>query len=255
MYKVLTLLLSILVAPVWAAPNGLRLVYDMSGDALTITRDAAGVFQLDGFPAPGLVLYEKLADGGLGTVYYQHPSVPGWLKVSPADLHTVVQRPRLAMGAPWQPYLGAPTRRYEVQLDGEVCDNWFTSPTAASMAGLNVADVVQIIAAVQFLNAGSAAAACERLSLPPAQAASMGLPLRLNGPNGPWALTTLEAAEINPIALPTSVVPINDDARLTIMLSQLSTPERTAFAEVNAGLPLAQQLAALEALLAASTSP
>jgi hypothetical protein len=231
--------------------SSMRLVYDMSGSELVITRDNNGTVQLDGLPVPGLVLYVPATK----VVYYQHPSLLGWLAIAPQHIAAQTTRPNIAMGAAWQPYLNSPTRRFEVVAGAQTCDNWFGSGKAASIAGLNVADLTHIIAALQYLNAGAAADVCEMLTVPLRMAHTIGLPLRLNGPNGVWELTELYAAEIPTIPLPTNPQPPDDDTRLTILLSQFSTEERTEFVKNYGGLPLTGQLEQLENMLLGSYSP
>lgn len=244
-------LAGLLPAAAVADGSGLRLVYDMGGVPLTITRDAHDTYQFDGLPVPGMVLYTPAT----GTVYYQHPALPYWLKIGQDNLASALVKPNIAMGAAWQPYLDAPTRRYEVVTGNTTCDNWFGSQKAASLAGLNIADMALVIAATQYLNAGNAADTCEMLDVPARMGETVGLPLRMNGPNGLWELMTLEHSSVAHIPLPDAPQPLDADARLSLLMSQLGETERKDFTTQYGQLPVEQQIEELQSLLGATYSP
>lgn len=226
--------------------TGLRLTYDMAGSPVTLQRDASGVVQVDGLPYPGLVLYTPAT----GVVYYQHPDETGWLAITPSDTNGYTVSATTVAGAAWQPYLDSPTRRWEVKGAQMPCDNWFTSQKAGSVAGLTAADLWRVFSSLQWLQAGSAAPVCDKLSVDATQAAQIGLPLYFNGPGGLWQLTELTQADIAPIALPATPQPVTDEARLRVLLHQFGPEDKEALLKDIGQLPLARQLEEIQKRLA-----
>ena len=229
----------------FAAENGLKLTYDMGGDALSITKDAAGTVQLDGLPYPGLVIYRP----DTRVVYYQHPDEPAWLAIKPDDVRGYGVSATLVAGAAWQPYMDAPTQRWVVKAAQMECDNWFASAKAGAVAGLNAADLTYVLTALQWLHAGVAAVPCERLNVTAQQGAQVGLPLYFTGPNGRWQLTDLSQGAVEPIVLPAAPQPADDAARLRILLYQFSPEDRQGIIKQVGKLPLSQQLQEIQKML------
>lgn len=225
--------------------TGLRLTYDMGGSPVTLTRDAAGTVQVDGLPYPGLVLYVPAT----GVVYYQHPEEVHWLAITPSDTEVYANPAVLVAGKPWQPYLDAPTQRWEVKVAQMQCDNWFTSAKAAAVSGLNVGDMWRVFTSLQWLQAGSAAPLCERLAVDAKASASVGLPLYFNAPGGLWQLTELTQAEVANIPLPSTPQPVDDDVRLRVLMHQFSPDDRAAVMKDISNLPVARQIEQVQKML------
>lgn len=235
---------------------GVRLTYDMSGVPLTISRDAQGTVQLDGLPYPGLVLYNTATK----TVYYQSPDLPDWIVVNADALSRYTISATVVAGAAWQPFMDSTTKRWAVKVPGadgkpQECDQWFASLKGAVMAGFNVGDLNRIVAALQWITAGSAAAACDRVAVDETQAQAIGLPIYFNGPNGKWHLSELVAARVPTIALPTNVTPLDDNLRLQLLMGQLGPDEKADFIKANGNLPVAKQVEAIEHMLGSEDIP
>lgn len=225
--------------------DGLRMVFDVDGAPVTWQMDAHGVVQVDGLPYPGLVLYVPAS----GVVYYQHPDEAEWLAVAPSMLDGYAYPTVLVDGGKWQPYLDAPTRRWEVKAAQLSCDNWFASAKAGAVTGLTAADVWRVFNAMQWLTAGDAAPVCERLAVAPEMAARVGLPLYFAGPAGRWQLTELGRVHVEEIAMPTNPQPVDDVVRLRLLMHQFGPEERRDMLREVDGLPVAQQLKRIQQML------
>lgn len=232
-------------AAVAAEGTGLRLTYDMSGVPLEITRDAHGTVQVDGLSYPGLVLYIPATQ----TVYYQPPDMPEWLAIPPTATEGYATPATVVPGAAWQPYLNSPTQRWQVKGAQMECDNWFASHKAGQVTGMTGADLLRILTTLQWLHAGKAAAPCEKLSLDDAAAKTIGLPLYFTGLSVRWQLTELVQTDIPTITLPASPVPVDDGARLRILLAQFGPEDRQQVLTEVEKLPLSQQLERIEKIL------
>lgn len=232
-----------LVMPI--ATEGLRMAFDVDGMPVNWQMDAAGTVQVDGLAYPGLILYVPAT----GVVYYQHPDEAEWLTVTPAMLEGYAYPTVLVEGAPWQPYLDAPTQRWEVKAAQMTCDNWFTSAKAGAVSGLTARDIWMVFNALQWLHAGNAAGVCERLEVAPAVAAKVGLPMYFSGPSGRWQLTQLGRVELPAIPLPTNPVPVDDAVRLRLLMHQFGPEERADILKEIGTLPVAQQLQRVQNLL------
>lgn len=233
--------------------QGIRVTFDAGGAPVTMTRDAAGTIQFDGLPYPGLVLYRP----STGVVYYQHPSEPLWLTVQPGQGQGVSAT--VAAGPAWQPWQGHPTQRWDIKggLDKAApsCGQWYGSADAAQQAGVSMADMIRVLAVLEWLNAGSKGPVCQRLAITPAEGARIGLPVYWMTLSGPWQLTEVVRAGVAPIALPDAVKPVDDSVRLQILLSQFAPEERQAFVRANGTLPVARQVEAIEGALSEMVMP
>ena len=78
------------------------------------------------------------------------------------------------------------------------------------------------------------------------QGVQLGLPLRWNTPNGPWQLVSVARTSVAPIALPEVVKPLDDTARLQLLLSQFGKEQRENFIRANSNLPVTQQVDLIE---------
>lgn len=227
------------------APTGLRLVYDMDGMTITLTRDDAGTVQVDGLPFPGLILYRP----DTRVVYYQQPESIGWLSITP-DMTAGYGSPAVAVaGAAWQPYMDAPTQRWEMKTAQMTCDNWFASAKAGQVAGLTGSDIQRVLITLQWLLNGKPGVACDRLMPDDATSARIGLPLYFSAMGGRWRLTAMEQGPVPTITLPESPRPADDDARLNILLKQWDSANRKKLLKDIADLPLAKQLEAVQRAL------
>ncbi|HEX2859703.1 MAG TPA: hypothetical protein VHP58_05860 [Alphaproteobacteria bacterium] len=248
---------AVVLAGVFASPahavEALRLTYDAAGSPVTFERDNAGTIQVDGLPYPGLVLYRP----SNGVVYYQHPDIPKWISVPTGT--AVGVSATLAKGAAWEKWQDQPSYRYDLKVTDngvqEDCGPLYASPGAGVQAGLNVADIWRILTAVAWLNAGKAAPACDRLVAEPAHGQAAGLPIHFNGPNGEWQLKELARTGVAKIDLPPAAEPVDEQARLDLMLRQFGPDERKKFLTQYSSLPLGQQVKLLEDALMGSGQP
>ncbi|NBV54450.1 MAG: hypothetical protein EBR79_01905 [Proteobacteria bacterium] len=238
---------------------GVRVVYDMSGIPLELRVDGRGVVALDGLPYPGQVFYDSKG----AVVYYQHPEEAEWIKVPPTALAKVFVEAKITAGPAWQPWQGKPTKRWDMQVkrdngDGVMvdatCDQWFSSQPLAAQAGLNVGDLVRILAAVQWLNAGAVPEPCEKPLMTLAQAEEIGLPVLFTGPNGRWQLQELAREAVEDITLPEAQL-VDDNVRLRLLLVQYSPDERVALLKKFEGLPVGQQVEAIGRMLVEESLP
>jgi hypothetical protein len=249
--KTAALFLSLISLPVWAAgASGLRITYDMSGLPLTITRDAAGTYQFDGLPYPGVVLYQPKS----GIMYYQHPEDPAWHTVTAPMLADVVSPATVKAGPAWQPWQGQPTLRWDVTVEKTACAPMFASQGVAAQGGLNVADFAEVLTALQWLN-GGVSHPCEKAFFPADAAAKVGMPVQFSGPNGPWQLQEVVQAEVEPIEVPAVSTPVDDDTRLNLLLVQFSPNERVNLLKKFGNLPVGQQVEAISKLLMDEAQP
>lgn len=228
-----------------AQAKGLTLTYDMGGVPLTILEDEAGTVQIDGLSYPGLVLYVPATQ----TVYYQPPDEPEWLAIPPTATEGYGLPATLVAGAAWQPYLNSPTQRWQVKAAQMDCDNWFASQKAGQVTGLTAADLLRVLTTLQWLHAGHAAAPCEKLVLGDAEGKKVGLPLYFTALSVRWQLTELAQGDVPTITLPANPVPVDDAARLRILLAQFGPEDREQILTEVERLPLNQQLERIEKML------
>ena len=252
----LWLIMVVTVAPALWAADGIKLVYDVDGTPVVWTRDAAGTVQVDGLPMPGVVLYRPAE----GTVYYQHPLWPRWLRIGPDELAAYALPLNTTPGAAWTPWQGQPTRRWAMAVgdsdEGTMgCGDWFASHHAAAVMGLNAADFLRVITALNFVNAGTAALPCDHAVPDVARAAQLGLPVRWQGgTSGTWTLESMARVPMSALTLPTDVEPLTARVKLSLMMAQLGDDERKDFVRVNGKLPVASQLEVMEGLLGSGES-
>jgi len=242
------LLMLVLALPAHAAAGGLGITYDMSGSPLTIVRDAAGTYQVEGLPYPGNVLYR--AD--TGTVYYQHPEDPVWHTVTPAMLQTVLTPVSASPGKAWQPWQGQPTQRWNL---GDNCSPIFTSQGAARQMGLTVADFSRIVGTLEWLNSGTNPPACESPAYTAQQAARMGAPVWLSAANGPWQLKSVTRQVVPLITIPANATPVDADIRLRLLLVQFSPNERAEILKKFGDYPVEEQVEAVSRMLNEVSTP
>lgn len=273
----LSLLFSLVSLPLWAAPVAVapkavsataassatvqaavpaapvapvRLVYDMSGLPLTLTRDGAGTVMFDGLPYPGDVLYQPAT----GTLFYHHPEEAEWISVPPAALEALYVSSTVTGGGKWQPWQGNTTQQWDVKSGTTVCDQWYASTALAQQTGLNVADVLRVLVGVQWLNGGTVPDACEKIRITAADAAKVGLPVLFTGPNGRWQLQEVVKEPVEKIALP-KAAPVDDETRLRLLLVQFSPEERSAMLTQFAGKTTQEQIEAISDLLNQDATP
>jgi hypothetical protein len=242
--------LSLLALPAHAV-DALRLTYTVDGTPVTLERDNAGTIQVDGLPYPGLVLYRPQT----GMVYYQYPEIPQWFAVPPGRAEAVSAT--TLKGPAWQKWPaqpdGQPSYRYAIKVPGgEDCGPLYASPGAGVQAGLSVADIWRILTTVAWINAGTAAPACDRLAIDNARGQLTGLPLHFNGPNGEWQLKELARTGIARIDLPVDAQPLDEASRLDILLRQFGPDERKNFLQNYGNLPIGQQINLVERALSGS---
>lgn len=260
--RYVTLALSATVL-VWALPAhatslpSLTISYDMSGTPLTITHDGTGVYTFEGLPYPGNVLYTPEN----GVVYYQHPEDPVWHTVTPAMLRPIVVPASVSQGPTAMPWQDQSTFRWNVTTpatapdattQGTACAPIFASQGAAAMAGLNVTDLYQVLATLQWLNAGAISNPCEKLQFSAESATSMGLPTIFTGPNGSWQLQGIVQTSATTVTLP-NAQPMDDATRLRLLLIQFSPDERAKLIGQYGELPTQQQIQAISPLLTQET--
>ncbi|MCP5405038.1 MAG: hypothetical protein H6922_02300 [Pseudomonadaceae bacterium] len=226
--------------------DGLRMTYDVDGAPVVWQRDAKGAVQIDGLAYPGLVLYVPQT----GTVYYQHPDEVGWVSVTPAMLEGYAYPALLLQGGKWQPYLDAPTRRWEVKAAQLSCDNWFASAKAGAVTGLTARDIWQVFDALAWLHAGTAVPVCERMAVSAEDGKKVGLPMYFTGPGGRWQLTELGRTAVADIPLPATPEPADDAVRVRLLLHQFGPEDRADMLREMGSLPAAQQVLYLQKLMA-----
>ena len=249
----IVLLFTVLALPVYAVQGGLRITYDMSGTPLTIARDAAGTYQIDGLPYPGNVLYQP----STGTIYYQHPEDPVWHTVTPQMLQAnmVLTPASASAGNAWQPWQGQPTKRWNISIGGTQCQPLFTSQGAEQQMGLTVNDFARILGALEWLSSGTAPSGCEAPLFTQQQAVQMGAPVWLGTANGPWQLQTVTQEDIPAIQLPTNATPVDNDIRLRLLLVQFSPNERAELLKKFGDYPVAEQIEAIGKFLNQEAMP
>ncbi|MBI1308964.1 MAG: hypothetical protein GC129_03760 [Proteobacteria bacterium] len=224
---------------------GAHITYDMSDLPLLIVVDKSGTASVEELPFPGEVIYQP----STGTIYYHHPEEDGWLSLTSSTLAPLLAPVQVvADKSPTAAWKAHPTTGWEVKSGTTTCDQWVGSPYAAQQGGLNVADILRIITAVQWLNAGTLENTCEKIGVSAAEAAKVGLPVLFTGPNGRWQLQDLTHEAVSPIAIP-KATPLTDDARLRLLLVQFSPEERAQLLERFGNLPLPGQIQAISQLL------
>lgn len=233
------------------AEDGLRITYDMSGNPLAITRDAAGTYQFDGLPYPGTVLYKP----DTGMMYYQHPEEPEWHTVTRSMLAGILAEAKAQPGPAWQPWQGMATMRWNVTADKTACTPIFGSTQAATMAGLNAGDLLDILTELQWLNGGEIPNPCERPAVTTEAARKIGLPVLFTGPNGPWQLQAVVREDVPAIEVPRNADPITDETRLNLLLVQFSPNERVMLLKQFGNLPVARQVEAIGRHLSEEAQP
>ena len=244
------LLAPLLAALIWAAPAlaasipPLTITYDMSGLPLTITHDGNGVYSFNGLPYPGMVLYTPEN----GVVYYQHPEDPIWHTVTPAMLRNVVVPASVSQGPTATPWQDQSTFRWNITSADTACPSMFASGGAASMSGLNVTDLYQVLTTLQWLNGGNITNPCEKLQFSAEQATNIGLPTIFTGPNGNWQLQEIVQTSTSQITMPTAY-PMDDNTRLRLLLIQFSPDERAKLITKYGDLPAQQQIQQISPLL------
>jgi hypothetical protein len=244
-----------------AEPQGLHITYDMSGLPLTISKDSHGTLLLDGLPYPGTVLYQL----DTGTLYYQPTESPEWMSVSSADIQKLLNKAKATPGPAWNPWPATdspqPTQRWDVETqatenaDPVRCVPVFGSTYAARMSGVNVMDLTRILAALEWLNAGALSNPCDAANLTPDATTKVGLPVVMTGPNGTWRLQNVVRDDVQPIELPKFAMPVDDTARLNLLLTQFAPEERATFLKANANLPVARQIELMSQQLLQDAQP
>ena len=225
--------------------EGLRISYDVGGRPVTFLRDGAGLVQVNGLDVPGLVLYRPINK----TVYYQHPAWPRWLAVTPASFDGFAAETLAVPGAAWTPFLDQPVRRWELSAGGQGCGTWFGSAGMSGIIGVRADDFLRILGVLNWLNGGRQVD-CQAV-LPRGDFASqLGWPVRWQTGRGTWQLREVVRVGLDDFVLPADVMPVTDEARLALMMTQLTDMERKAFVRDAGQLPLVQQLELLEEMLA-----
>lgn len=237
-------------APRAAPTQSSRITYDMSGLPLSIMVDKTGNAHLEDLPFPGEVIYSAAT----GTIYYHHPEEDGWLSITPAALATILSPSTITAGAKGAPFNNQPTQQWDVKSGTTPCDQWVASLAAAKQTGLNAADILHILTAVQWLNGGVVPNICEKIEVPAAVAEKVGLPVLFTGPNGRWQLQEVVAETVPTIEIP-KATPVSDEARLRLLLVQYSPEERTQLLTKFAGLSPAKQVEAISSMLSMDSLP
>lgn len=240
------------------AQPALNITYDMSGQPLTITHDGTGVYSFNGLPYPGMVLYTPAN----GVVYYQHPEDPIWHTVTPAMLRSLVVPASVSQGPASTPWQEQSTFRWNITTpannpnaipqNGTKCQPVFASQGAASMAGLNVTDLYQVLTTLQWLSGGGISNPCEKLQFSAEAANKIGLPTIFSGPNGTWQLQEIVQTSTTSIPMP-NAQPMDDATRLRLLLIQFSPEERAELLKKYGELPTQVQIEQISPLLTQET--
>jgi hypothetical protein len=217
---------------------------------VTFTAIDDKTYVVENLPFPGVVLYRPQTD----EIAYQHPEEVSWLLIKPAE---ITPRPALAQalpGAPWQPWAGQETRIWNfststpgVDTVTQKCPVMYASAPLGRQTELDIARLQGLFATLYWLNAGILPADCTTTGWDAVVGLQVGLPIRWHGVVGAMVLHKAEkTAALDPVyadlAWPTVTNPLDDEARLRLLLVQFSPTQRAAFIQKHGQLPIVRQI-------------
>ena len=260
-----------LAASAWAEPPapavaGTTVTYALGeGDeqsTVTLMALGEGLYVVEGLPVPGTVLFKPAT----AEIAYQHPSEVGWLLASAADITPPPPPAQAVPGAPWQPWGGMATRRWDVRIpqaaaDGttQKCPSVFASAGLGAQTGVSVGALQGVFNTLVWLNAGVLPAECMASWWPETVSAQAGLPVRWHSVVGALVLKSAERvaevpAEYAGLAWPAQAMHVDAEARVRLLLVQFAPEQRAAFVREHGRLPTQRQIDLLAEMLAAEAS-